>query len=238
MSVAAVIIVKNEEAVLARALSSLEAIATQTMIFDTGSSDRTREIANLFGAYVREIPWKNFGATRTEAVAIACRESGCDYLLTIDADMEAVAEGPLPDRLEADAYYLPVDDGGPRYYLPVLLSTARAWRYVGTTHEYLDYIGPDRLERLVLRHHCDGSRRPTKNAEDLAALEAELAADPENPRVMFYLANTYRDLGRHDEAIPLYRRRALAGGWQPEAEKAALQAIRLEAGDATPVGVP
>lgn len=237
-SIGALILARNEQAILPRCISSLEGVCDLVIVVDTGSEDKTREIADLLGAQVIERPWVNFGHNRTEALELAAQlHPDIEYFLLLDADMTVRATGERGE-LTADAYYLPVFDGGPVYYLPALVSARRPWRFVGSTHEYLDYIGPDRAEFLEIVHHCDGSRRPNKQLEDVASLEAELAADPDNVRVVFYLANSYRDLGRIDEAIVLYRRRALMGGWQAEAEKAALQALRLEAGDLTPVGVP
>src|SRR6478609_6096449 len=81
-------IVKNEEAVLARCLASVKSLISHWVIVDTGSTDRTREVARqalegIPGEVVGR-PWKNFGHNRSEALELA-REHG-DYMLVIDAD--------------------------------------------------------------------------------------------------------------------------------------------------------
>lgn len=234
-----VMIVRDEARILERCLESADQVCDRAVILDTGSTDGTAELAEACGAVVHHAGWQGFGKARTEAVRIGFEESGADYLLMLDADMTLQVEDRFHvETLTAPAYYLGVEDGGEGYRLPLLLRNNRSWRFVGDTHEYLDYIGPDRLDSLRVIHHCDGSRRPRKLIDDLALLEAAYAREPADPRTLFYLANTLRDLGRPQEALPFYRARALAGGWQAEAALAALQAIRIEAGIFDPVGVP
>ena len=76
-------ITKNEEAYLARCLLSADAIVDEIVVIDTGSTDRTVDIAMVFGARVSEIKWDNdFSAARNVSLAKA---SG-DWILVLDAD--------------------------------------------------------------------------------------------------------------------------------------------------------
>ena len=76
-------ITKNEEAHLARCLCSADAIVDEIVVIDTGSTDRTRDIATVFGARVDEFEWNNdFSAARNVSLAKA---SG-DWILVLDAD--------------------------------------------------------------------------------------------------------------------------------------------------------
>lgn len=76
-------IVKNEEAVLSRCLDSVRDVVDEIIIVDTGSDDRTREIAKDYGAYVCEIPWKNnFSEARNISFSYASKE----YCMWLDAD--------------------------------------------------------------------------------------------------------------------------------------------------------
>lgn len=59
------LIVKNEEQTLARCLDSVKDIADEIVIVDTGSSDRTKEIAEKRGARVIDFEWTHdFSAAR------------------------------------------------------------------------------------------------------------------------------------------------------------------------------
>ena len=58
-------IVKNEEAVLARCLDSVKGLVDEMVIVDTGSSDRTKEIARQYTGRMFDFPWKeDFSAAR------------------------------------------------------------------------------------------------------------------------------------------------------------------------------
>ena len=58
-SVSLCMIVKNEEANLARCLRSVTPVVDEIVIVDTGSTDRTRDIATAFGARVADVPWND-----------------------------------------------------------------------------------------------------------------------------------------------------------------------------------
>ncbi len=76
-------IVKNEAQHLAKCLMSVKPVVDEMIVVDTGSCDRTRDIATAFGAKVFEFPWTNdFSAARNASLA---RASG-DWILVLDAD--------------------------------------------------------------------------------------------------------------------------------------------------------
>ncbi len=76
-------IVKNEEQHLARCLLSAKPVVNEIIIVDTGSTDRTKNIALAYGAKVFDFPWTNdFSAARNQSLAKA---SG-DWILVLDAD--------------------------------------------------------------------------------------------------------------------------------------------------------
>jgi tetratricopeptide (TPR) repeat protein len=68
-----------------------------------------------------------------------------------------------------------------------------------------------------------------KLARDLRLLSEDVGADPSDARAVFYLAQTYSDLGRRAEAIQLYERRTRMGGWDQEVFYSMLQAGVLRA---------
>jgi tetratricopeptide (TPR) repeat protein len=76
-------IVKNEETTLLQMLSSVKGVVGEMVVLDTGSSDRTREIAREFGARVYSFEWcDDFAAARNECLKYA---QG-DWILVLDAD--------------------------------------------------------------------------------------------------------------------------------------------------------
>ncbi len=76
-------IVKNEERVLGRCLSSVKRLIDYYVIVDTGSTDKTKEVIakELEGipGEVHDRPWVNFGHNRTEAIKLAVGKA--DYLM-------------------------------------------------------------------------------------------------------------------------------------------------------------
>ncbi|MFH2056819.1 MAG: glycosyltransferase, partial [bacterium] len=78
-------IVKNEEEFLPRCLASVKNVVDEIIIVDTGSEDRTVEIAESFGAKVFHHPWQNsFSLHRNQSIEYAT----CDWVLILDADEE------------------------------------------------------------------------------------------------------------------------------------------------------
>ncbi len=78
-------IVKNEEDNLKRCLDSLKGIVDEMIIVDTGSTDRTKEIAKSYGARVEDFKWTgDFSDARNFAFSFA----SCEYIYSADADEE------------------------------------------------------------------------------------------------------------------------------------------------------
>ena len=82
------LIVKNEEQFLAQCLKSVRGFAAQIVVVDTGSTDRTVEIAREFGAEIYSFAWcDDFAAARNAALEHATG----DWILMLDADEELPA---------------------------------------------------------------------------------------------------------------------------------------------------
>jgi hypothetical protein len=94
-------IVKNEEENIRNCVGSVAGLFDKLVMVDTGSTDRTRELARDFGANVFEFEWvDNFAAARNEALA---RATG-DYAFWLDAD--DVADPPDREKLQTLFYGL------------------------------------------------------------------------------------------------------------------------------------
>lgn len=76
-------IVKNEQQRLAYCLNSLSPVADEMIVVDTGSADKTKEIAEAFGARVFDIEWTNdFAVARNYSLS----KAQGDWILVMDAD--------------------------------------------------------------------------------------------------------------------------------------------------------
>lgn len=228
-------IVKNEAHIIERCLESVYKHVERAVIIDTGSTDDTISrikafgYANNFDIRLVERPWVDFAANRTELVATArayCHSDG--YLLLLDADH--VFQGDLSGIRDGASYMVKIT-GEPTYYLPYLVRADIPWRYVSRTHEYItsDIPVPEgtKITSCWLDHYCDGGTRPEKFERDLKFLEEDYNDNPDDARATFYLAETYKNSGRADEAAGLYRHRLGLGGWVEELYMAALELGRI-----------
>jgi glycosyltransferase involved in cell wall biosynthesis len=81
MSISVTVITKNEEANIARCLASVR-WADEIVVIDSGSADRTVEIARKYTPHVHVEAWHGFGPQKNLAVS---RATG-DWILSLDAD--------------------------------------------------------------------------------------------------------------------------------------------------------
>jgi tetratricopeptide (TPR) repeat protein len=109
-------IVKDGAETLRACLESVRGVAGELVVGDTGSSDRSREIAQECGARVISVPWNSdFAQARNAALAHSSR----DWVLTLDADEELDSEAQkclarLLNKPQMGGYAVPV-----RNYLPL-----------------------------------------------------------------------------------------------------------------------
>lgn len=101
------IITFNEEANLTRTLESVS-FADEIVVVDSGSSDRTAEIARSFNARILEHLWTGFASQKNFAIS----QCTGDWILSLDADEELSHElqfqiqALLVSNPPADAYFL------------------------------------------------------------------------------------------------------------------------------------
>lgn len=220
-------IVKNETAIIERCLASVAPHIACYVIADTGSTDGTQELIRRFfdargiPGEIVEFPFVNFEQARNRALDAAKASSmAFEYILMADADMELFVEGgPLADKLSHRGYEVMQYTTGELEYPNVRLMRRDApFRYAGVTHEVLLSDGED-LPVLGGVHYFDhacGANRVTKYERDISLLTEALQKDPQNTRYVFYLANSYFDSDRFEEALAWYRRRSEIGVWKEE----------------------
>ncbi|MFZ5942993.1 MAG: tetratricopeptide repeat-containing glycosyltransferase family 2 protein [Bacillota bacterium] len=136
-------IVKNEEKNLPRSLNSIKDLVDEIIIVDTGSEDKTLEIARQFGANVSSFPWQNdFSQARNYALEQAHGE----WILFLDADeelgkIELDLKGVLYNS-KAEGYFLKIVNlkdnqdvlNSPSFRL---FRNNHLYRYEGKIHEQI-----------------------------------------------------------------------------------------------------
>lgn len=216
-------IVRNEAARILRCLHSVAPYVSCYAIVDTGSTDGTQTLIEEFfdkrdiPGVLSDAPFKDFSQARNAALNLARGVEGVyDYILLTDADMELVAEPGAFSKLTAKSYNILQKAGSLEYMNKRLLHRLTPGEYRGVTHEYLDVGNSEDLHSAHFIDHADGSNRLEKYERDIRLLTKGLQDDPTNVRYRFYLANTYRDAGKHREAIHHYKQRIAMGGWDEE----------------------
>jgi tetratricopeptide (TPR) repeat protein len=216
------VIARDEEHNIAACLEGVKGLVGEMVVVDTGSQDRTREVARGLGARVFDFPWvDHFAAARN---ACLDRAEG-EWIFWLDADDRVDAENRA--RLEALFASLPEDDNvaysmkcrclpDPVTNSATVVDHVRLfrnhdkirWRY--RIHEQIlgavkESGGEVRFADVTIHHtgYADPGLRKRKLARDLRLLEMEHQEQPHDPFTLFNLGATYVELGRHREAVPL-----------------------------------
>jgi glycosyltransferase involved in cell wall biosynthesis len=223
-----ILMVRNEEKILERCLQAVEGVVDAFCIHDTGSTDRTNDIAREFlntrkGCLTASV-WQNFGYNRTASFQAArdyLSASGYDlattYGILLDGDMVLRVGTLLTEPLTEVGYTLIQRGGTLEYPNCRIVRMDHPWICKGVTHEYWD--GPtSHLPKTVawIDDRNDGGCKSDKFERDARLLEEGLKEEPTNVRYMFYLAQTYHSLRRFQESITMYKKRFKAGGWNEE----------------------
>jgi glycosyltransferase involved in cell wall biosynthesis len=99
-SLSVVIVCKNEAGIIGKTLASLEGLTDDIIVYDNGSTDKTKAVVGQFPAKWHEGAWEGFGVTKNKAIALA----RYDWILSLDAD-EAIDK-----ELKKTLLALPLED--------------------------------------------------------------------------------------------------------------------------------
>lgn len=213
MKINLVMIVKNEERSLKRCLEAAKPLVDRMIVVDTGSQDRTREIAEKMGAELYSFAWINdFSAAKN----FALDQSDGDWNLVLDADeyvrpyrrrdLEKVLSGRKGNWLGGMLWYnsYQEEEGGisvSTSVLPRLLP--REVRYTGRIHEQPDREYPCYQIPIEVDH--DGYLYADKGERNLPYLLREAEEHPEDGYYQFQMASTLRNLKRLEESLLYFR---------------------------------
>lgn len=197
-----VMIVKDEAPVIERCLRSCLPIIDSWSIVDTGSTDGTQEIiqgvlSHLPGK-LHERPWKNFAHNRTEAIELAVGLAAYDLVMDAD-DVLQIPEGFELPPLTLPVYNLTVLYAPIAYPRPHIFRNDAGFKYTSVVHEYLDVpYSTDFIHGIYYKVIGGGNRSLDsvgKYERDAKMLIEALEKEPSNPRYIFYLAQSYKDIG-------------------------------------------
>ncbi len=205
-------IVKDEEKFLPTCLESVKDHVDEIIIVDTGSTDRTVDVAAEYNAKIYHHPWENsFSKARNYSLSYA----KCDWILILDADEEVEKEDAYKLREvikdnEVNVIKLPV------FYKPKggrnlsVSSSERIFRnyihihYEGIVHNSLKYSGSNKNVNLRIYHygyHQGNEQMEKKFKRTAALLKKQILDDPENPIPHHYLAISCLDRQRNEECV-------------------------------------
>ena len=210
-------IVKNSEHHMRRCLNSIKGGVDQLVIVDTGSTDRTKEIAAEFGAEIHDFVWVNdFSAARNYSLEFARHE----WIMVLDSDHEAAFTVPqlrqavaTAEQQHAETIYLWIvdtDNQGKRYASysqPQLWRNGRGVKYVNPIHEMATVSSHKIRTRLEILHYgyfgIADEELAKKRCRNLTMLGKEYDLNPDNTRTAWELAQEYCATGNFTTALPI-----------------------------------
>ena len=217
-------IVKNEEDVLARCLNSTKDIVDEIIIVDTGSTDKTKDIASKYTDKIFDFVWINdFSAARNDAFSKAT----CDYQMWLDAD-DIFPEESARALLELKHTLSPAVDLVTMKYIthwnehgqPILSSTrerlfkrSRGYVWLDPVHECIPLTG--NVLRSDMEVHHKKIRHEGASFRNLNIYQAlEKSGETLTPRQQYYYARELKDHGQWEKSASYFKKFLNSGkGW-------------------------
>ncbi len=216
-------IVKNEQDVLSRCLDCIKDIVDEIIIVDTGSTDKTMEIARRYTNKLFTFQWiQDFAAARNFSFSKATK----DYILWLDADDVIDIENkqelknlketldPLVDMVMMKYHVAFDENGNPTfsYYRERLLKRSKNYQWEGEIHEVITPNGNYIYKDIAVCHKKTHPNEPERNLkifENIINQGKDL-----DPRQKFYYARELYYNDRNQEAIKMFEEFLSEGkGW-------------------------
>ncbi|MEW8996157.1 glycosyltransferase [Clostridium sp.] len=217
-------IVKNEENHLYRCLNSVKDLVDEIIVVDTGSTDKTIEIAEEFGAKIYHYKWDNsFSNARNFSLSKASKE----WILLMDADdefssdhrdrfIELLKEPRFHVYFFKTLSYTGNGEGETITNLnPRLVINNGEYKFFGDIHEQLNHISRDWnnfnhcIKDINIYHYGYLTKvieEKNKRKRNIEIILNELAKDPDNEFHIFNLATEYFAKGEIEKALYYYDR--------------------------------
>lgn len=213
ITVSLCMIVKNEEMVLGRILEQMKDIADEIIIVDTGSKDRTKEIAEKYTKKIYDYVWQNdFSAARN----FACSKAAMDYWMWLDAD-DVISESQqkellkLKEEIGPDTdmvmmkYQTGFDEKGNvtfSYYRERLMKNGCGFAWEGKVHEVVAPRGKILYSPIAIEHRKVGSGDPDRNLNIYETMRKN--GERLDPRHQFYYARELYYHQQYEKAIRMF----------------------------------
>lgn len=206
MKLSLAMIVKNEEEKLARCLNSVKDYVDEIVIVDTGSTDRTKEIAQSFGAKIYDFEWcKDFSKARNFSI----EKTTGDYVLVLDADnvllqfdkqgvLSALEGKKVLGLAEIINHYTQNGQKMVHRSFAGAIFPKEA-RYTGAIHEQVDLSYPRVRLPISIFHDGYENRAEDKFKRNIEILENVLKTR-KDPYLMYKLAQEYKGFKQLDKA--------------------------------------
>jgi glycosyltransferase involved in cell wall biosynthesis len=234
-SIALLVMTKNGAKKLPILFQSVLGFADKAVILNTGTPDDDADMwlraQKLLPITLLHAPFVDFSTSRNRLFEMS--KGIADWFLLLDDDMTLEFTGDTVTAyvkagldLAVPAYLLQHTHNDFSYDVVRLVRGNRDWKYAGVTHEVLmGTEGRLKLKGVRVGHYPHYTA--DKFERDVRLLAADIARDPDEPRTIFYLANSFRDMGKIASAIRFYCMRANMGGWDEEVYVAMYEAARL-----------
>jgi hypothetical protein len=216
-------IIKNEAAGILDTLNPLLELIDEVALLDTGSTDGTPEIIeawmkqNGIPGIVARGTWPNdYSAARNRSLQIA-RQSGCEWLLEIDADWHLVGnvaalKQVLAGNPKGDGFSVEVQTPVSTIFSVRIKRASAPWAWRGRIHEECVWGGNTQATigrmdgiKFLYRNTTSDEDRSKRYQNDLSILVPD--AEAGDTRSMFYAGQTFHCLGDTANAVKWYMKR-------------------------------
>lgn len=240
------IIAKNEESRIEQCLASVKPCGFEIVVVDTGSTDRTKEIAARYADKVLDFQWcDDFSAARN----FSLQEASNNWIFMIDCD-ETVKEIDVEElnyfrkHLSESVGSVSRENLVTQNGVLTLNNTdyterffnKRLYRYTGIIHEQLTPVRGHEIPALLLHttllhtgYDMTPAEQEAKYRRNFTLLEKQAAVDPDNPYLYYQLGKTCEILADYSRACTYYDK-GLAFDLDPEL--AYVQAMVVSYGNA------
>lgn len=217
------IIAKNEEKYIEGCLRHLKPFGFEIVVTDTGSTDRTKEIAEKYADKVLDFEWiDDFSAARN----FCAEHASNNWILALDCDeylesfdeakvrilmqkfAKAVGRFQLKNLLKGDGIDRYTVDDVVRFY------NKKRYTWANPIHEQIVYINdPENMQYncfvmpIEVIHHgynISPEEMEQKQLRNLRMLEKQLEENPEDPYLWFQAGQSRFILGYYDKAVEAY----------------------------------
>lgn len=210
-------IVKNEEKHLSACLESVKNYVDEIIIVDTGSTDRTVEIAERFDAKVYFHPWEN---SFSKARNLSIKYATCDWIIFLDADEEIEKDDAhklkesIKDK-DADILFLQLSSKTCDGEIIPVAGMARMFKnhigihFKGIVHEMLfhdddTFKSRKKIANVRMYHYGydqNEEEMEGKFVRDSTLLKEQIHNEPQKPLSHQYLAVCYLKKNKYDECL-------------------------------------